>query len=225
LFLLCWALFSLLFFSISKSKLPGYILPAIPAISLLLASSYVQRTARESKIFRWIQFGGGFLAVVVAALVPWMDVKPALSVGLIIFAFGIANIILAIHRRTTFLSLRLAYFCVAPVLLLLCFFNHLESDFFRRDPSGKTLATEVMMKQIPLEQIYTSNMNRGQQYSLDFYLHHETQQWDTREQKEGYLLLRWKNCRQIVQLPLVCADESAQTNSSGWFIYRIRQQN
>ncbi len=225
LFLLCWALFSLLFFSISKSKLPGYILPAIPAISLLLASSYVQRTARESKIFRWIQFGGGFLAVVVAALVPWMDVKPALSVGLIIFAFGIANIILAIHRRTTFLSLRLAYFCVAPVLLLLCFFNHLESDFFRRDPSGKTLATEVMMKQIPLEQIYTANMNRGQQYSLDFYLHHETQQWDTREQKEGYLLLRWKNCRQIVQLPLVCADESAQTNSSGWFIYRIRQQN
>ena len=37
LFLLIWVLVPILFFSISRSKLPGYILPAIPAAALLTA--------------------------------------------------------------------------------------------------------------------------------------------------------------------------------------------
>jgi 4-amino-4-deoxy-L-arabinose transferase-like glycosyltransferase len=37
LFLLTWSLFVVLFFTLSQSKLPGYILPAVPALSLLLA--------------------------------------------------------------------------------------------------------------------------------------------------------------------------------------------
>ena len=36
-FLLSWSAFCLVFFAISRSKLPGYILPAIPAIGFLLA--------------------------------------------------------------------------------------------------------------------------------------------------------------------------------------------
>ena len=36
LFLACWALFPLLFFSLSTSKLPGYILPSMPPVALLL---------------------------------------------------------------------------------------------------------------------------------------------------------------------------------------------
>jgi 4-amino-4-deoxy-L-arabinose transferase-like glycosyltransferase len=35
-FLACWALFPLLFFSLSSSKLPGYILPSLPPLALLL---------------------------------------------------------------------------------------------------------------------------------------------------------------------------------------------
>jgi 4-amino-4-deoxy-L-arabinose transferase-like glycosyltransferase len=36
-FFACWGFFPLLFFSFSQSKLPGYILPAVPPLSLLLA--------------------------------------------------------------------------------------------------------------------------------------------------------------------------------------------
>ncbi len=36
LFLFCWFLFPLLFFSLSDSKLPGYILPSLPPLALLL---------------------------------------------------------------------------------------------------------------------------------------------------------------------------------------------
>ena len=37
IFILCWAFFPFLFFSFSQSKLPGYILPAVPAVFLLMS--------------------------------------------------------------------------------------------------------------------------------------------------------------------------------------------
>ena len=43
LFLACWALFPLLFFSLSTSKLPGYILPSMPPVALLLGQSVCAR--------------------------------------------------------------------------------------------------------------------------------------------------------------------------------------
>ena len=46
LFFACWAVFPLLFFSFSQSKLPGYILPAVPAVVLMLGTS-LARYARE----------------------------------------------------------------------------------------------------------------------------------------------------------------------------------
>src|SRR6185437_6264864 len=40
LFFACWAVFPIIFFSFSQSKLPSYILPAIPAIALLCAIGF-----------------------------------------------------------------------------------------------------------------------------------------------------------------------------------------
>ncbi|HEX8735071.1 MAG TPA: hypothetical protein VF721_07110, partial [Pyrinomonadaceae bacterium] len=47
-FALAWLLVPLVFFSLSGSKLPGYILPAVPA-ALILTADFVTRFARESK--------------------------------------------------------------------------------------------------------------------------------------------------------------------------------
>ncbi len=49
LFVAGWALFTLLFFSLSQSKLPGYILPAIPAVLLLPVVSVRQIRAECTK--------------------------------------------------------------------------------------------------------------------------------------------------------------------------------
>src|SRR4029077_7825650 len=52
LFIASWSLFTPLFFSLSQSKLPGYILPAIPPAVLLLARSFVRQTGQNAKGIR-----------------------------------------------------------------------------------------------------------------------------------------------------------------------------
>jgi 4-amino-4-deoxy-L-arabinose transferase-like glycosyltransferase len=47
LFLGCWILFPLVFFSISRSKLPGYVLPILPPLALVLGATYAS----------WIEHG------------------------------------------------------------------------------------------------------------------------------------------------------------------------
>jgi hypothetical protein len=50
-FAVAWLLVPLVFFSLSGSKLPGYILPALPA-ALILTAEYVRRFARKSRARR-----------------------------------------------------------------------------------------------------------------------------------------------------------------------------
>ncbi|MEJ2110486.1 MAG: glycosyltransferase family 39 protein [Acidobacteriota bacterium] len=49
LYLACWALFPLLFFSLSGSKLAGYILPSLPPISLILGVHISEWVSNSSK--------------------------------------------------------------------------------------------------------------------------------------------------------------------------------
>jgi 4-amino-4-deoxy-L-arabinose transferase-like glycosyltransferase len=70
LMLLVWAVFILLFFTKSNSKLPGYILPIFPALALLVAN-YLEVGTRRSRMLT-----AGLMAAVGVALlaaVPYME--------------------------------------------------------------------------------------------------------------------------------------------------------
>jgi 4-amino-4-deoxy-L-arabinose transferase-like glycosyltransferase len=69
LFLLCWILVPLLFFSLSQSKRPQYVVPVVPAVALLVAYIW-QRAARPAGAAA----GGAALIVTGAAAgtVPWL---------------------------------------------------------------------------------------------------------------------------------------------------------
>ncbi len=54
-FLVLWALIPVVFFSFSQSKLPGYILPAIPPITILTGDYLYRR--RQPGLNRWILIG------------------------------------------------------------------------------------------------------------------------------------------------------------------------
>ena len=51
-FLVLWALIPIVFFSFSQSKLPGYILPSLPPITIL-TGDYLFRS-RERGLQRWV---------------------------------------------------------------------------------------------------------------------------------------------------------------------------
>lgn len=73
LFIGCWSLFTLVFFSLSQSKLPGYILPGIPPAVLLLAASTARRVQQKSSTLSPLVIAiGSMIPIGIAiALVQW----------------------------------------------------------------------------------------------------------------------------------------------------------
>lgn len=234
IFLLSWAAFCVLFFSTSQSKLPGYILPALPPIALLLASSYVREANRPSKTFRWLQCGVG-AAAILAALVVWsllftasrITAYAATGTGWILSLLGIANLILAIPPKKPFSGFLVSSMCVVPVLLIVLAFRPLVADFLPRDPSGRSLAAEVEKFQPTADalrvELYVARMSRGQQFSLSFYLHREILDWESTRPQDSFVILpsRSASCGPPITPPWSCSRNPTELGSAGWFIYRV----
>ncbi len=228
-FLLSYALFCLVFFSASQSKLPGYILPAIPPIGLLLSRAYVVLSNQQEKSLRWILNSFAILALPGAILLIALgrhfrasrtNAGSFIAIGCVVLALAMANLLLTMKERKQ--AFPIAYTAVLPVLFLLVVFHFISRPWLRYDPSGKTLASEITAAQIPADQLYVASMKRGQQYSLSFYLHREIPIWDSGEPKPGFLLLPSKNCAAYTNPPLVCASDPVPLQKSGWFAYRIQ---
>ena len=232
IFLLSWTIFNLAFFSASKSKLPSYILPVIPAISLLVARSYLVLSYQKERSLRWLLTAWAILTLPAALLligIGWhfrssrTSSEAMIVAGCVLLAFAAANLLLTARSQTH--NVAIAHASVLPVLVLLLMFHTLSHPWLRWDPSGKTLATELTAAQISPSQIYTASMGRGQQYSLSFYLHGEVQTWTPGEPKDGYLLTSSRNCNLLVKPPSVCANDPVQLTASGWFVYRVEQDD
>ncbi|HEV2444980.1 MAG TPA: glycosyltransferase family 39 protein, partial [Candidatus Sulfopaludibacter sp.] len=77
-FLVLWALIPIVFFSFSQSKLPGYILPSLPPITIL-TGDYLFRS-RKIGLNRWILAGHALLCGVMTLfvlLLPWFVIHGA----------------------------------------------------------------------------------------------------------------------------------------------------
>jgi 4-amino-4-deoxy-L-arabinose transferase-like glycosyltransferase len=66
--LVIWSMFVLLFFSVSQSKLVGYILPVFPALALVVAGAF-DETFEEERMSKWVERGVVALIVIFVAAV------------------------------------------------------------------------------------------------------------------------------------------------------------
>jgi 4-amino-4-deoxy-L-arabinose transferase-like glycosyltransferase len=221
LFLLCWPLFVVIFFSVSKSKLPGYILPAIPAIGLLMVRGYLHAINRNEKSFRWLLISAAS-PVLIASLLIWLVRlgDQLFIVALDLSLFAIANLLLGLPTTRPHSRAPLSAVSVIPILLLICFYPRLQSALFPFDPSGKTLAADLTLHNIAPENLFAGHMPRGQQYSLGFYLHREVASWIT-DPKEGYLLSTRRNCKELVGEQWSCSTEPLYLERSGYLLYHV----
>src|SRR5205807_6493273 len=102
-FLLLWMAIPIIFFSISRSKLPGYILPAIPAAALLTANYLHSRQDAINRVRLLLHslLCGGLVAA--ALFAPWrmLKIPPPVRVvaGMAIAAAAIGLTVLLLVRR------------------------------------------------------------------------------------------------------------------------------
>ncbi|MGH9859449.1 MAG: hypothetical protein ACRD5F_05420, partial [Candidatus Acidiferrales bacterium] len=108
-FIACWVIFPVLFFSLSKSKLPGYVLPVIPALALLLARSLCKRMEARQRSARWLLLAVGATLLLLAtgtllpstgAQLPGVTSNALRLLALIAGAGGMAVTVFAWRRQS-----------------------------------------------------------------------------------------------------------------------------
>jgi len=232
-FFCCWLAFCILFFSFSRSKLPGYILPALPPIGILLARSLTLLMPLLARYFRWLLALYGVVLLTMAiplflflghTLTSRETPAAARALALILAFFAVANWVLLLYKTNFEPPFPLSAFCVLPILGVALIVPSLLPEVFPYDPSGKTLGAELASKQISSD-LFVGPMGRGQYFSLNFYLHRELPNWDSDNPKEGYLLLSSRTCRLRVKAPWACGNNPLELPLSGWFVYSVAQND
>jgi 4-amino-4-deoxy-L-arabinose transferase-like glycosyltransferase len=188
LFLICWTVFTLLFFSFSQSKLPGYILPAIPPGVLLIARGFVRQIERKSTGLSVALCG---VAIVMPLLLgiacvnpgfaykggisyspdPFRGVRVALAVAMIGCGISVA---LAVWRKwngaicsaatTTVVLILIANRLVMPGL----------DDFISARPAAEGVRIIYNVKP---DEIAVYHLPRAYQYGLNYYFGKDLPAW------------------------------------------------
>jgi 4-amino-4-deoxy-L-arabinose transferase-like glycosyltransferase len=200
-FLVLWALIPIVFFSMSKSKLPGYILPAIPPLTIL-TGDYLNRLRQEEKGIRpWLLVLHALLTgltVMVVLLLPWnISHAPGtlpvarLIVSAVMTAIGAMMLILVAVGRWGVKGLRTA--TMIPLTMLL-FFIFGVGPFFGIPAIARTKRTiqliDLVYSARPLarllsqmtpahEPVAVLRVRRDLEYGLSFYRNERVLDYDT----------------------------------------------
>ncbi len=231
--LICWAGFSVAFFSVSQSKLPGYVLPAIPAISLILSHHGAVLPPGQRKFFRLVLLSTGLCLIVLSAFIKMImhgALKHYEGFG------GRASVVLALLSTCNLIFGILypsqsrggeghlyAAASVVPLLVALFLADGLLSSYFHWDPSGRTLSQELLRRGIPASNLAVANMSRGKRYSLSFYLRQEIGEWDREHLPEGYLLLGRHLRESELQDGARSEEIPFDSERTGYFLYRVER--
>jgi 4-amino-4-deoxy-L-arabinose transferase-like glycosyltransferase len=201
LFLLIWLLVTVLFFSASQSKLPGYILPAIPAGGLLVCEYLAVRRSQEAGLSSLLSAAHGIFcgALVFAALVSptaitnqhlAMETATYIAAGvaaLVALAIGVALRSKAGLRLLRVTTLAATVVGMAAVL-------RLAAPSIDAKLSARPIARAIQAfshEPVPLA-VYQAN--REQEYGLEFYLNRPVQRYEFGQLPvEAHLLVTSRN--------------------------------
>jgi 4-amino-4-deoxy-L-arabinose transferase-like glycosyltransferase len=183
-FFACWAVFPILFFSVPQSKLPGYILPSMPPLMLLIAVSMARRLNDSARSARWwIVAAGASIAVPYAAASIWLSDVPA-GTGLaqpralaeavaLLTAGGVACAVLALRRRER-LGLALAALTTAAMIAVVNLRVIPAVDAYV-SARAAALATPAEAREAP--DMVAFQLDDPWEYGLEFYLAREVPRW------------------------------------------------
>ena len=173
-FLVLWALFPVLFFSFSGSKLPGYILPAVPPITILTGDylARVRRTGLSTALLVAHGIATGLLTFVLILCPQYMiyqrlvpSTQTLIVALLIALATGTA-VVLGTRR----LGLKwIRPITLAPVMVLLFFLLHTNGWLLDANYSARPLAQRIAAEAPGVPTLVTQQIRRDTDYGLSFY--------------------------------------------------------
>jgi 4-amino-4-deoxy-L-arabinose transferase-like glycosyltransferase len=187
-FLVIWALIPIIFFSFSRSKLPGYILPSIPPITILTGDYLFRR--RQLGLNRWVLVGHAMLSGVMTIsvlLLPWFVIHGAQMppsralIAAVLAASGAVMLILIVVKGFGLARLRLVTTGVLVVLVLFLFgvgpfFGIPEVSATKqvihlldRSYSARPLAARLATTAPGNETVAVFRVRRDIEYGLSFY--------------------------------------------------------
>lgn len=170
-FLFVWTIVPIIFFSISRAKLPGYILPSIPAAALLTAD-YVHRLKAIPRLLTSFHALLCAVLMVGALMAPFAMAKqappPALQIGMTITGALIAVMVLLMVRRE---GARVLHFVtLVPTILAMAFLLRPAAATIDRTQSARPVNQRLAELGVPASETVASfNVKRQVAYGLDFY--------------------------------------------------------
>ncbi len=182
----CWLIVPVIFFSFSQSKLPGYILPAIPAGGLLLVDYLRQNLEADAEpVTKVLAVLHALLAaapIVPALLIAYLIQQHRLPGGqpmLVALAVAFvlcAGIALTLVRKAGLRMLR--FITLIPVVLTVGAVLRLDSVALDQTLSARPLAQEIAAIETHPLPLAVYHVRRELEYGLTFYRNHLTFNYD-----------------------------------------------
>ncbi|HEV7511305.1 MAG TPA: glycosyltransferase family 39 protein [Candidatus Acidoferrum sp.] len=203
-----WGVYPVLFFSLSKSKLPGYILPAVLPLGFLISLA-VRRTLKSTHVFGCYVLG--LIGALLLASPGWIFFSkvhvrgPLVSLYIIVATVGGLIVIGAALLRQTRAGLT---FSVVLVLFLL---NLVYVSLSKLDPQ---LSARSCARQIGVERAantYSFKLQRSWQYQLSFYLHREIAEWSPNVAVEATVVTSERSLEELERSAQIVAVISKQS--------------
>jgi 4-amino-4-deoxy-L-arabinose transferase-like glycosyltransferase len=169
-FLFIWIVVPIVFFSISRAKLPGYILPSIPAAALLTAD-YVHRLKAVPRLLTSFHALLCAVLLVGALMAPFamMKVQPPSYMGIFMAVTGgvIAFMVLVMVRRE---GIRVLHFVtLVPTILAVAFLLRPAAATIDRTQSARSVQARLIELKQGEGTVAVFHVKREVAYGLNFY--------------------------------------------------------
>ncbi len=228
-FLVLWAIFPVLFFSFSTSKLPGYILPSIPPLTIL-TGDYLHRVRRDGlpKWLLWSHAGLCAVLVFVLTLAPQHMKYETLvpSAGWLLIAGGAALataiVVALVTRRFGIRHVRAI--SLVPVLGMLVFLLGFHGHELDLNFSARPLAQQIARLAPGVHEIRTLGVKRDMDYGLAFYRNQPILHYDHEgvPENEHLLVIKASNTADLERyLPGRIYEPLFLYETQGLAVYRV----
>jgi 4-amino-4-deoxy-L-arabinose transferase-like glycosyltransferase len=204
LFFICWIFFALVFFSASKSKLPGYVLPAVPPLGLLISQSVSLHIRRTAQANRWIGITVGVTLFILGVLSAFQSETLHLApVALVLVAGGLVSAVLSSLQK---FSPCLIFSLLTILLSINLVMSRTSWQAIDSSASARPAAQKAIdhLPSQELEAAATYKLQRGLQFGLNFYFHKELTEWSAPADRSSIIFTSQKGSRELEQMGIRC---------------------